>query len=64
METNLTMHFVCTMSEAANLISTHSKFWVSNCGCRERKGTCSQSRHDVCLMFNSNVEGSGGKKEK
>jgi Pyruvate/2-oxoacid:ferredoxin oxidoreductase delta subunit len=61
---DLTIHYVCTWDEAGALIDTHDKFWVSNCGCRERRGGCARSRMDVCLMFNPEDQGSGsGKKE-
>jgi ferredoxin len=53
------MHYVCTLEQARELISKHSKFWVSNCGCRESGSGCKQSRADVCLMF-SNEGGSSG----
>jgi Pyruvate/2-oxoacid:ferredoxin oxidoreductase delta subunit len=61
---DLTMHYVCTWDEARALVDTHDQFWVSNCGCRERRGGCARSRMDVCLMFNPEDQGSGsGKKE-
>ncbi len=53
------MHWVSTHEEASAMIKAHSKFWVSNCGCREPKGGCDQSRMDVCLDF-TNSGGSGG----
>ncbi len=63
-ETQIPMHFVSTISEAESLINKQQSFWVSNCGCRERKGSCSQSRMDVCLLFSETVQSSGsGKKE-
>jgi len=64
MEKELAMHFVCTMAEAHEIASDYSEFWVSDCGCRERKGSCSQSRHDVCLVLKENVDGSGGEKHE
>jgi ferredoxin len=45
------LHFVCTMDEARQLVDAAGAYWVSNCGCREERGTCARSRHDVCLMF-------------
>jgi Pyruvate/2-oxoacid:ferredoxin oxidoreductase delta subunit len=48
---DLAMHYVCTRDEAGELIASARDYWVSNCGCREGRGTCSRSRHDVCLMF-------------
>jgi len=63
-ESNLAMHYVCTHDKALDLINEHTRFWVSNCGCRERRGQCTRSRMDVCLMFNPDDSGSGsGKKE-
>jgi len=54
------IHFVCTRDEAAELIAASDQFWVCNCGCREAKGTCARSRHDVCLMFaDAGASGSG-----
>lgn len=51
MSGDLAVHYVCTRNEAADLIASAGDFWVSNCGCREERGKCSRSRHDVCLMF-------------
>ena len=53
------MHFVCTYDEAEELIDRHRNFWVSNCGCREGKGECRQSRKDVCLDFSGTFGGTG-----
>ena len=53
------IHFVCTHDEAKALLPQQEKFWVSNCGCREGKGTCSQSRMDVCLIFKGDIGSSG-----
>jgi len=53
------LHFVCTYDEAEELINQNSIFWVSNCGCRESRGNCQQSRKDVCLDFNGRFGGSG-----
>lgn len=47
----LAIHYVCTRDEAGELIASARDYWVCNCGCREERGTCSRSRHDVCLMF-------------
>jgi len=58
------MHFVSTLSEAESLINKHSRFWVSNCGCRERKGSCAQSRMDVCLMLSGSFQSSGSDKKE
>jgi ferredoxin len=53
------MHYVCTIEEAAALVAGHDGFWVSNCGCRERKGSCRRSRSDLCLQFASVTAASG-----
>jgi Pyruvate/2-oxoacid:ferredoxin oxidoreductase delta subunit len=54
------VHYVCTRGEAADLIDAAWEFWVCNCGCREAKGSCGRSRHDVCLMFaDAGSSGSG-----
>lgn len=53
------IHFVCSHNEAKDLIDSREAFFVSNCGCRERKGGCKQSRIDVCLGFDENFKGSG-----
>lgn len=58
-DSNFHMHYVCTQKEAANLIKSHSRFWVSNCGCREQTGNCARSRIDVCLMFKNDAGSSG-----
>ena len=53
------MHYVCTHEEAWELIQKQENFWVSNCGCRENRGKCTQSRLDVCLMFTDQVAPTG-----
>lgn len=45
------LHYVCTRDKARDLIDSHERFWVSNCGCREIRGNCARSRIDVCLQF-------------
>ncbi|MBI5502556.1 MAG: 4Fe-4S binding protein [Deltaproteobacteria bacterium] len=45
------LHRVCTHDEARELIAGEDKFWIARCGCREAKGTCRHSRHDLCLYF-------------
>lgn len=55
----LAMHYVCTQAEAKDLIANHSRFWVSNCGCREGKGGCEKSRMDICLYFIEETDPSG-----
>ena len=58
------MHYVCTREEAQELIRPYGRFWVSNCGCRESRGTCGRSRIDVCLIFNEGDQGSGSAKKE
>ncbi|MFH1313945.1 MAG: 4Fe-4S binding protein [Candidatus Eisenbacteria bacterium] len=55
------LHFVCTLEEARKIVDSKSKFWVSNCGCRELRGKCDRSRMDVCLQFceSTAADGSG-----
>jgi electron transport complex protein RnfB len=54
------MHYVCTPSEARELINGQESFWLANCGCRESRGTiCKRSRINVCLQFLAQ-NGSGG----
>jgi Pyruvate/2-oxoacid:ferredoxin oxidoreductase delta subunit len=54
------MHYVSTREELKAIADRQTRFWVSNCGCREgREGGCKRSRMDVCLMF-APVEGSSG----
>lgn len=55
------VHYVCTHEEARTLVRDAAAFWVSNCGCRERKGGCARSRLDVCLMF-EDMEATGSGK--
>ncbi|PKK83085.1 MAG: hypothetical protein CVT49_10250 [candidate division Zixibacteria bacterium HGW-Zixibacteria-1] len=53
-------HFVCTHDEAADLIKRFDRYWVSNCGCRESRGSiCQKSRLDLCLMFRGDIPASG-----
>jgi Na+-translocating ferredoxin:NAD+ oxidoreductase subunit B len=53
------IHYVCTHAEAERLIRASSWFSISNCGCRESRGGCGQSRMDVCLSFDPGDPGSG-----
>jgi Pyruvate/2-oxoacid:ferredoxin oxidoreductase delta subunit len=63
-QADLAMHYVCTHRRAQELILARSRFWVSNCGCRESRNRCAHSRMDVCLIFTPDDPGSGsGKKE-
>ncbi|MFH1335333.1 MAG: hypothetical protein ABII96_02355, partial [Candidatus Zixiibacteriota bacterium] len=62
---DLAFHYVCTWDEAKKLTGQHHRFWVENCGCREKKeGGCSRSRMDLCLMFRSDVQASSGSNKK
>jgi ferredoxin len=57
-------HYVCTLDRARELVDSNSRFWVSNCGCREARKQCKRSRKDICLMFSETFPGSGsGKRE-
>lgn len=55
----LCIHYVCTHDEAERLIRSAKSFSMSNCGCREARGGCGQSRMDVCLSFDPDDPGSG-----
>lgn len=57
---DLAFHYVSTRNEAWDLVQTHNRFWVMNCGCREEREGCERSRIDVCLMFRGDIEGSAG----
>jgi len=59
------IHYVCTHARARELIAANDRFWVSNCGCRERNTQgCKRSRVDVCLMFREDESSSGsGRKQ-
>jgi ferredoxin len=52
-------HYVATRDEAEELIAAFDKFWVSNCGCREKGPGCQRSRLDVCLFFDPQMGGTG-----
>jgi ferredoxin len=56
---NFNMHYVSTHEDARKLAFGHNRFWVSNCGCRERRGRCDRSRIDICLIFRDDVGSSG-----
>jgi Pyruvate/2-oxoacid:ferredoxin oxidoreductase delta subunit len=57
---DIPFHYVCTWDEARKLVDSHTRFWVSNCGCRERRGSgCARSSIEVCLMFNEDEVCSG-----
>jgi ferredoxin len=52
-------HYVATHEEAEELIAAFDRFWVSNCGCREKGSRCRRSRGDVCLFFDPRMGGTG-----
>jgi ferredoxin len=58
-DAKIPMHYVCTHATARRLVDEQRRFWVSNCGCREQRGSCTRSRMDVCLMFTESDQGSG-----
>ena len=60
----LNRHLVCTYDEARSLIGSRDSYFVSNCGCRERKGRCLRSRMDVCLTFAREISVSGSNKKE
>ena len=62
-EQGFPIHYVCTHDEARELAFKQERFWVSNCGCRERRGKCDRSRMDVCLMFYDIGSSGSGKRE-
>jgi ferredoxin len=62
-EQEIPIHYVCTQEKAQELINKHNKFWVSNCGCREGKGSCKRSRMDICLFWVEHDQGSGSGKK-
>lgn len=34
------MHYVCTRERGRALVRAYTRFFVSNCGCREKRGGC------------------------
>jgi ferredoxin len=44
-------HIVCTKDEAGEIVNGADRFWVSLCPCREERGRCLRSPHDVCISF-------------
>lgn len=57
-------HMVCTYEEAKEIINSHTSFFVSNCGCRERQGICKRSKTDLCMTFDAGVTVSGSNKRE
>jgi len=55
----LQFHYVATREEAEELIAGFDRFWVSNCGCREKGPGCQRSRLDLCLFFDPQMGGTG-----
>ena len=62
-EQSYSIHYVCTHEKAKEMAFKQKRFWVSNCGCRERNGKCERSRMDVCLMFYDIGSSGSGKRE-
>jgi Pyruvate/2-oxoacid:ferredoxin oxidoreductase delta subunit len=58
-EPERTLHYVCTHQDARELVERQKRFWVQNCGCRERRGNCDRSRMDVCLQFRETTAAGG-----
>ncbi len=50
-ESGVPLHYVCIRDKARSLIEAYTRYWVSDCGCREVRGSCKRSRIDVCLQF-------------
>jgi UDP-glucose 4-epimerase len=62
---DLAFHYVCTWEDAKKIAGQHDRFWVENCGCRERKEEgCSRSRKDICLVFKGDTQASSGSGRK
>ena len=59
MDEGLAFHYVCTHQTARGLARDAGRFWVSNCGCRESRGTCGRSRMDVCLLLREDFPPTG-----
>jgi ferredoxin len=60
----LAMHYVCPRDQGLALVRAQTRFWISNCGCRESRGGCQRSRLDLCLAFHEKAAGDGsGRKE-
>lgn len=53
------IHYVCTRDEGWRIVEQNARYWLSNCGCREQRGTCGRSRIDVCLDFQARNTGGG-----
>jgi ferredoxin len=51
--TEPTIHYICTLEEAKNIVSDKDIFWVLDCGCRTQYSDtkCKRSRVDVCLFM-------------
>lgn len=53
-------HYVATYADGAVLIARNDRFWLGNCGCRERNPAgCKRSRTDLCLSFSADAPTSG-----
>ena len=51
------IHSVCTFDEAAGMVKTHRRFWISDCSCQEEEYGCLKPK--VCLLFKSDKRRSG-----
>jgi ferredoxin len=59
-----TFHYVCTLDEAREIAGGRKRFWAANCDCREKTGSCTRSRMDLCLSFRAGTPAYGsGKRE-
>ena len=63
-ENEFSFHYVCTRDQAIDIVKNNGSFWVTDCGCRERKGNCSRSRIDLCLFFRDDVDTIGPVKKE
>ncbi|TKJ39702.1 hypothetical protein CEE37_10510 [candidate division LCP-89 bacterium B3_LCP] len=52
-------HFVCTIAEAREIVDGHDLYWVSNCECREERGSCKRSGIFLCLQFKEKTAATG-----
>ncbi len=59
------VHNVCTRQEARDILAKlgQDRFWVSACGCRQSRGPCARSPHEVCLGFEPSWSESDSKRE-
>jgi ferredoxin len=60
-QSEIPIHYVCTHEQAREIAFSRNRFWVSNCGCRERRGHCGRSRTDICMIFRDDIGSSGSR---